>query len=70
MLSSKVKETVKDLNPFDKALLIEYLYKTLNQHEDKENLNLWIKESESRLDGLKKGKLGSIDYSEIKATIL
>ncbi len=70
MLSSKVKETVKDLNPFDKALLIEYLYKTLNQHEDKENLNLWIKESESRLDGLKKGELGLIDYSEIKATIL
>jgi hypothetical protein len=70
MLSREVKETVKDLNPYDKALLIEYLYKTLNQHEDKENLGLWIKESESRLDGVKKGELGLIDYSEIKAQIL
>ena len=70
MLSREVKETVKDLNPFDKALLIEYLYKTLNQHEDKENLGLWIEESESRLDGVKKGELGLIDYSEIKAQIL
>ena len=70
MLSREVKETVKDLNPFDKALLIEYLYKTLNQHEDKENLGLWIEESESRLDGVTKGELGLIDYSEIKAQIL
>jgi len=70
MLSREVKETVKDLNPFDKALLIEYLYKTLNQNEDKENLDLWIEESESRLDGVIKGKLGLIDYSKIKAQIL
>ena len=70
MLSREIKETVKDLNPFDKALLIEYLYKTLNQHEDKENLDLWIEESESRLDGVKKGELGLIDYSEMKAQLL
>ncbi len=70
MLSNKVKEIVKDLNAFDKALLIEYLYKTLNQHEDEENLGLWIEESESRLDGVIKGKLGLIDYSKIKAQIL
>ena len=69
MLSREIKETVKDLNPFDKALLIEYLYETLNQHEDKENLDLWIEESESRLDGVKKGELGLIDYSEMKAQI-
>jgi hypothetical protein len=70
MLSRQVKETVESLNPFDKALLIEYLYKTLNQHEDKENLNLWIDESESRLIGVEEGKLGLIHYSEIKAQIL
>lgn len=70
MLPSNVKEIVRDLNPFDKALLIDYLYKTLNQHEDKENLSLWIEESESRLDGVNKGKLGLIDYYKIKAQIL
>jgi len=70
MLSSIVKTTVDKLNSYDKALLIEYLYKNLNQHEDKKNLSLWIEESESRLDGVKKGKLGVIDYSEIKAQIL
>ncbi len=70
MLSREVKETVKDLNPYDKALLIEYIYKTLNQHEDKENLGLWIEESESRLDGVMKGELGLVDYAEVKAQIL
>ncbi len=70
MLSREVKETVKNLDPFDKALLIEYLFEALNQHEDKENLGFWIEESESRLEGVKKGKLGLIYYSEIKAQIL
>jgi len=70
MLSSKVKEIVKDLNSFDKALLIDYLYKTLNQHEDEENLSLWIEESESRLDGVINGNLGLTDYSKIKTQIL
>ena len=70
MLSREVKETVKKLDTFDKVLLIEYIYEALNQHEDKKNLAYWIEESESRLDGVEKGKLRLIDYSEIKAQIL
>ena len=70
MLSIEVKETVENLSPFDKALLIEYLYESLNQHEDEENLGCWIEESERRLDAVKKGELDLVDYSEVKAKIL
>jgi len=39
------------------------------RNEDKQNLQLWIDESESRLDAVKRGELGLTEYSQIKAQI-
>ncbi len=69
--SVSAKDAIKSFEKLGyKIVLIEYIYKTLNQHEDKENLDLWIEESESRLDGVMKGELGLVDYAEVKAQIL
>lgn len=70
MLNGEIKETVNQLNNFDKALLIEYLFESLNTNEDREILNSWINESESRLDLAINDKIDLIDYSQIKNDIL
>lgn len=42
MLNGQIKETVNQLNNFDKALLVEYLFELLNTNEDPEILSSWI----------------------------
>ena len=70
MINGNLKETVSQLNNFDKALLIEYLFESLNTNEDLEILDSWINESESRLDQVINGEMDLIDYSQIKNDIL
>ena len=66
MLSQDIKKAGGDLSAYDKALLIQYLFDTLNQSEDQDNLKAWIEESERRYEAVKKGELEVIDYSDIK----
>ena len=66
--SVSAKDAIKAFGKLgNKIVLIEYIYKTLNQHEDKENLGLWIEESEHPnglyyYTGVYHGVVAGIDY--------
>ncbi len=70
MLTNRIKQSVDILSMYDKAMLIEYLYEKVNINEDQENLELWVDESEARLDAVNKGELGVINYSDLKKLVL
>lgn len=70
MLPKEVINAVNELETFERVLLIEYLYETLTENEDKEILGLWIEESKDRLHAVNKGQLGLVEYTDIKAQII
>jgi hypothetical protein len=69
MLTNAIKETVQQLEPFDKALLIEYLIEHLQTSENNEIVQAWTLESQNRLEAVKAGKLDLIEYNELKRRI-
>ena len=62
MLTDTIKETVRQLDPFDKALLIDFLFDHLQSCENDEIFQAWTLESQKRLEAVKTGKLDVIDY--------
>lgn len=69
MLTNEIKATVQKLDPFDKALLIEFLFENLSRNEDNEILQAWTIESQKRLEAVKSGKLNLVEYADVKNRI-
>jgi hypothetical protein len=69
MISTTIKDMVKQLDSYDKAMLIEFIYENLYQNEDDSILNSWVNESEERLKAVKDGRLKLKDYETIKSQL-
>lgn len=58
-----IKEAI-NLKPQERYLIIETLIKSLNQPDEKIE-QVWIKESQKRLNSYKDGKLKTLSYGEV-----
>ena len=64
-ISNIIKET-SSLSATERIYLVNVLLESLDK-PDKEIEKLWVKESETRYDAYKNGKLKSVSWEEIKA---
>jgi len=65
MLTQTIMNEALKLSPMDKVELIEILMHNLDK-PDPEIEEIWVDESEKRIQAHKNGKIKSIPYSEIK----
>jgi hypothetical protein len=57
-----LKEAI-ELSPVERAKLIDYLYNTFEDTNEKEYLEECVKEAEDRLDAYDRGEIKAEDYS-------
>ena len=60
----KLLKEVLSLNPLEKANIIDELLKSLDEPDEAID-QLWVQESESRIDAYEKGQLKSVSVNEV-----
>lgn len=60
----KLLKEVLNLNPLEKANIIDELLKSLDEPDEAID-QLWIQEAESRIDAYEKGQLKSVSVNEV-----
>lgn len=61
--TDKILDEALKLSPAERARVIDELIKSLDQ-PDQEMDNLWMKESESRIDAYERGELKTVSVEE------
>jgi putative addiction module component (TIGR02574 family) len=64
MGSNEIINEAINLKPQERYLIIETLVKSLNQPDEKIE-QIWIEESQKRLNDYKEGKLKTLSYKEV-----
>lgn len=64
MGSNEIINEAINLKPQERYLIIETLVKSLNQ-PDEEIEQIWIEESQKRLNDYKEGKLKTLSYKDV-----
>ncbi len=65
MKLEELEREVMKLNLEDRAALAEKLILSLDAPSDEENLHLWVREAERRLQELREGMVGEIPAEEV-----
>ena len=66
MSLASIQKEIIQLNPTERAMLIDLLWESLDEARIKEIEAKWATESEDRIDAFERGELSAVDYMQLE----